>query len=474
MRNPRFAQYSPLPLTLIAAACGGLDSNATHQQTMNPATPIPPSAGNVGLGIAPDRDAQAIAALRAAGRPALDELLAAYDELAEGGARAALAATIDQVAAQRYATVSRLYWFTDLAAARTEAKATGKPILSLRMLGRLDEDLSCANSRFFRTILYPDPAIAKKLREKFVLHWSAERPVPRVTIDFGDGRKIERTVTGNSIHYVLDADGDVIDALPGMYAPSVFAAELDKSLALHHAMASASDDSLAAVLSNYHSKRIAVMDASWARLGGTIAFDLGADRVLFGQAATNALTLAQRATMSKARVEAPQLAQIDIGPDPAALLPDVATWAMVGQAVFGLAPVAAAPAQPADYDLGARKVTARRKNARTAPATESLGLLSAPAKALITRVMQGSAVDLGRALPELERSVIADTAINEMVLRRQISSQLAGSAGGMPFDELNRFVYTELFSTPSEDKWLGLLPDDVYSGLPADGIVVQR
>ncbi len=54
-------------------------------------------------------------------------------------------------------------------------------------MGRLDEDLSCANSRFFRTTLYPDAAVADLLRDKFVLHWSSERDVPRVTVDFGDG-----------------------------------------------------------------------------------------------------------------------------------------------------------------------------------------------------------------------------------------------------------------------------------------------
>ena len=31
--------------------------------------------------------------------------------------------------------------------------------------------------------------------------------MPTVTIDFGDGRKLERTLTGNSIHYILDFAG---------------------------------------------------------------------------------------------------------------------------------------------------------------------------------------------------------------------------------------------------------------------------
>src|SRR3954454_4201275 len=45
---------------------------------------------------------------------------------------------------------SRLYWYTDGEAARPAAAASGRPILVLRLLGRLDEQLSCANSRYFR------------------------------------------------------------------------------------------------------------------------------------------------------------------------------------------------------------------------------------------------------------------------------------------------------------------------------------
>src|SRR5882724_11524185 len=124
---------------------------------------------------------------------------------------------LDRVCAQKDAHTSLLYWFTDLDAAVTEARRRKRPILSLRLLGRLDEELSCANSRFFRKLLYPDLRINQILRQDYVLHWQSVRPVPRVTIDFGDGRVVERTLTGNSIHYVLDADGTVIDGLPGLY-----------------------------------------------------------------------------------------------------------------------------------------------------------------------------------------------------------------------------------------------------------------
>lgn len=57
-----------------------------------------------------------------------------------------------------------------------------------------------------------------------VLHWKSVRPVPRITIDMGDGRRIERTITGNSIHYVMDAGGRVVDAVPGLYGARPFLA----------------------------------------------------------------------------------------------------------------------------------------------------------------------------------------------------------------------------------------------------------
>lgn len=133
---------------------------------------------------------------------------------------------LDAVCAQKDAHTSLLYWFTDLDAAIAEARRTAKPILSLRLLSRLDEELSCATSRFFRKLLYPEARINQVLRQDFVLHWESVRPVPRVTLDFGNGRRIERTLTGNSAHLVLDAHGRVVDALPGLVSPDAFLALL--------------------------------------------------------------------------------------------------------------------------------------------------------------------------------------------------------------------------------------------------------
>lgn len=129
---------------------------------------------------------------------------------------------LDRICAQKDAHTSLLYWHTDLDAALAEARRTKRPILSLRLLGRLDQELSCANSRFFRKLLYPDAQINRVLREQFVLHWESVRAVPIVTIDFGDGRRVERTLTGNSAHLVLDWRGRPVDVLPGLFDRETF------------------------------------------------------------------------------------------------------------------------------------------------------------------------------------------------------------------------------------------------------------
>jgi len=65
-----------------------------------------------------------------------------------------LRATLDAICQQKDCDASRLYWYKDLDAAKISFKETGKPILSLRLLGNLNDELSCANSRFFRTAFY--------------------------------------------------------------------------------------------------------------------------------------------------------------------------------------------------------------------------------------------------------------------------------------------------------------------------------
>jgi hypothetical protein len=123
-----------------------------------------------------------------------------------------------------------LFWYTDLDAAKAAARAEGKPILSLRLLGRLDEDSSDADSRFFRTVLYQNREIHQILRDRYILHWRSVRPVPR-------------TLAGNnSIHYILDSRGRLLEPLPGLYGPATFQDALEEGVRAQTSTAAHLDD----------------------------------------------------------------------------------------------------------------------------------------------------------------------------------------------------------------------------------------
>lgn len=406
----------------------------------------------------------------------LERLLAQYDRTKPGPARDALAAQIDHVAGQRYATVSRLYWHTDLDAARAAAKASGKPILALRMLGRLDEDLSCANSRLFRATLYANAEIAKLLRDKFILYWSSERPVPRVTIDFGDGRKLEGTTTGNSAHYLLDETGEVVDVLPGMYAPVAFKAELEKSLALANAVGKLALPNRRAAIVKYHADALDTLDRAWTAAVGT-PYLPDARFLLTQHDIDSSLALAQRATMAKAYIEVPQLAYIASGADPGSVPDDqVALWAAIGQKTWNIGGAIGAPTK-GGITIGGEVGAARpgRRGLPPAPTGTTPRVLDDQSRALVARLhdagpLRAPADELARVIARLEQHLVADSALNQFRLRRQIHGYLAG--GERDFAATNAWIYEHVFHTPRTDAWLGLLPRTDFTGLPGDGVVL--
>ena len=194
---------------------------------------------------------------------------------------ARLRAEIDAAAHQRDAAWSGLYWYTSLPDALAAAKREGKPVLSLRLLGQLDEELSCANSRFFRTALYANEAISKELRNYWILHWESVRPAPKVTIDFGDGRTLVRTITGNSLHYVLDADGRPRDVIPGLWGPGDFLGVVRGAAAAPTLASPSSLDANSRALMRAKAPRMD--DAAFARLVAAFERTLAEDAVRNGK-----------------------------------------------------------------------------------------------------------------------------------------------------------------------------------------------
>jgi len=412
------------------------------------ALPSSAAPGFVNAGFAP-----AAKAREAAGPAKLAEMLARYDAMKPGRDKDALALEVDRFAGQRYATVSRLFWYTNLDEAKAAATAQHRPILHLRMLGRLDEDLSCANSRFFRTTLYANTETSKFLRENFVLAWSSERPVPRVTIDFGDGRKLERTTTGNSAHYVMDERGNVLDVLPGLYAPLVFRAELAKSLALAKSVRGLEGNALVDAVVAFHDAEVRKSQTQFASVAGLAYVARRGQLLGAAEIGAAALERAQRATYAKSAIEVVDLQRIGLDAgviDPA----DIAQWATIGQKVWniGLAP------------------QANRRVPGTVPAPV---LLDAASIGLIEKVRAGNPLPMksDALLARLEQNILADTALDEFRLRAQIRYTIIARRD-LGFTALNDFIYASVFHTPKSDAWLGLLDNTDFTGLPADGVVM--
>lgn len=220
-----------------------------------------------------NESAAAITELRDSGPDGLAVLLQVYrqeiDRQMDGGPSTPqwqrLSAALDAVSQQKNSYLSGLYWYTDLTKAKAAARAGGKPILSLRLLGKLSEEFSCANSRFFRTVLYSNAEVSKVLRDGFILHWQSVRPAPKITIDFGDGRKLQGTITGNSIHYVLDAEGQPLDALPGLYGPQAFLNSLAKVQEVHAHLKGMNEAARVRVLNEYHRAAVQSLTSEWLK-----------------------------------------------------------------------------------------------------------------------------------------------------------------------------------------------------------------
>jgi len=389
-------------------------------------------------------DAAAALALRARGSEGLLRALELYDAADRSDEPHEWETFVDAVAGARDTSTARLFWETDLDRAKAEAKRRGLPILSLRMLGDLRNELSCANSRFFRATLYADPEVSRSLREDFVLHWSSEREVPVVEITFGDGRAIKTTTTGNSIHYLLDADGMVLDAAPGLYSPGGFARVLQEMKSL------AQDGPDAATLRGHHERaqgRGEARVSSWLATYGPRNVDsMSATAPPLGEPPVGVVPAmgAQRVTASKAVIEVPTLRALGAVEVPA--VPREQALDQVFTQLTKLGTVGVSLSEPAQALI-------RRDRPRVPGESKS------EHEARLAAMMQ-----------RFGSTVATDELKNEYDLRVSLHRWLADENADRSFDAFNERVYRELFLTPASDPWLGLLDDETYDGLVEAGI----
>lgn len=380
----------------------------------------------------------AVAELREMGQPGLDALLAVYaDEVAKYARDGdgsdewrRIASAIDTVAMQKDAYASGLYWYTDLDEAMRAAKKRDRPILSLRLLGNLNDEFSCANSRLFRSLLYANKNISGYLRENFVLHWRSVRPAPRITVDFGDGRKIERTITGNSIHYILADDGRIIDALPGLYSPRAFKLYLEQAHDVYRRVDKLGKREKRLALAAFRKGAADHLMATRKK-----AFELSDVGLVDSQTGTDALSIAPIA-IAKMVTEVTLLRVYD---PQAQYIPSIALddWRLL-----------AALYEPNAEIDEASKAMIRRQN-----------------RDLSER-------ELSALFVKLNEYVSLDTTRNDFLYRTQIYTLLdpAGQLGG-DLEQLNSVVYARVFKTPASDEWLGLYSTDVYTALDGGGVI---
>lgn len=360
-----------------------------------------------------------------------------------------ISSAIDNVAMQKDAYASRLFWLTDLEEAKRLSKETGKPILSLRLLGNLNEEFSCANSRFFRAVLYSNKNISDFLRNNYILHWQSVRPAPRITIDFGDGRKIERTVTGNSIHYVLDENGAVVNALPGLYDPTNFFIFLFNS------------DSWLKEAKEFESGKLAGMNSEKV-IEKRRAF-------LKNMREREFANLRQQANLQlaplKLKFDKKAKAKREFEAMPTAIeVAPIAITKMSTEVIFlnDIMPDVTKYGAQIDFENW-------KKAARTSFID---GKLDANSIAFIRHQTGKSNLteqQFSALVSKLENSIALDTVRNNFLLRPTLLVWLNKDLDKNA-DALNKKVYDELFLTPGEDKWLGLYAPDVYTALDGSGI----
>lgn len=99
-------------------------------------------------------------------------------------------------------------------------------------------------------MLFSNEEVARFINRNFEPCWQSVRPVPMVTIDFGNGQVIKRTLHGNVATYACNSDGQVLDVLPGIYEPKTYLQRLGELTDLHRFVKQSRRGD--AALSHYH------------------------------------------------------------------------------------------------------------------------------------------------------------------------------------------------------------------------------
>ena len=105
--------------------------------------------------------------------------------------------------------------------------------------------------------------------------------------------------------------------------------------------------------------------------------------------------------------------------------------------------------------------------------------LSAPSRALMWQKRFGSLANPGNGeqqaimqelIASFERSLAMDSVLARFEARPRALRWIAEARSVIDLDAFNARVYAELFLSPLDDPWLGLVPPDAYVALEGEGL----
>jgi hypothetical protein len=108
-------------------------------------------------------------------------------------------------------------------------------------------------------VLFSSDEVSEYINTHFEPAWESVRAVPIVTIDFGNGQKITRTLNGNIATYVCAPDGSVLDILPGVYTADTYRQQLEQLVLLHRYATPVGPGGVGSNLKDYHRRQAVLL-----------------------------------------------------------------------------------------------------------------------------------------------------------------------------------------------------------------------
>lgn len=267
-------------------------------------------------------------------------------------------------------------------------------------------------------MLLSQPDLAAWMSDTFECAWETVRDVPRVSFDFGEGRVVRRTLHGNVVTWICDAQGRALDALGGLYDAPTYRARLEQAALLATYLAKLTDEAgRAAAFHDYHARQAERIASGGAPLYVGLEPASGASKGAVERSTELSIvdpyTNMWRIAVDKGAVEIP-----------------------IERAIRGGTQIAVSNQLPPALS----KLVVER------PAERAVAL-DAPRPSGEKLEAKGARVDLGL--------LAQDTALGETRFRPMIHAVLA-ETGSVGYAEMTKRVYRDVLRVDLDDPWLGL------------------